>query len=70
VGVTSIGAVAAAVTLNGKGEEDGYGIIIKKGDVEGDADPFRRCGDGVIMTSGVDDGVSNAVGVEEGYGTQ
>jgi len=68
VGVTSI--EAAAVALIGKGEEDGYRIIIKKGDVEGDADPFRRSGHGVIITSGVDVGVSNAVGVEEGYGTQ
>ena len=59
VGVTSIGfsLAAAAVALNGKGEEDGYGIIMKKGDVVAVAvaDPFS--GHGVIINSGVEVGV-------------
>jgi hypothetical protein len=64
VAVASKGA--DAVELIGKGEEDGYGIIIKSGDEEGDTDPFCCSGHGVIITSGVDVGVSNAVGVEDG----
>jgi len=59
-----LAADAVALILNGKGEEDAYGIIIKSGDEEGDADLFS--GHGVIITSGVDVGVSNAVGVEDG----
>jgi hypothetical protein len=68
VGVTSVTVVAVAdpLIVNGKGEEDGYRIIINRGDEEGDADPFCGRGHGVIITSGVEVGVSTAVGVEEG----
>jgi hypothetical protein len=64
--VASKGLAADTVALIGNGEEDGYGIIIKRGDEEGDAEPFCRSGHGVIITSGVEVGVSNAVGVEDG----
>ena len=64
--VASKGLAADAVVLICKGDDDGYGIIINKGDEEGEEDPFCRNGHGVIITSGVDVGVSNAVGVEDG----
>ena len=41
---------------------------MNRGDEDADADPF--VGHGVIRTTGVEDGVSTAVGVEEAYGTQ
>jgi len=47
-------------------EEEGYGIIINRGVVEDVADPLVFRGHGVIITSGVEVGVSNAVGVEDG----
>jgi hypothetical protein len=56
--------VAVPFIRIGRGDKDAYGIIIKKGDVEADADPL--VGHGVISTSGVEVGVSKAVGVEEG----
>ena len=46
------------------GVVDGYGIIINRGDEDADADPF--VGHGVIRTKGVEEGVSTAVGVEDG----
>ena len=65
VAVLSITSAAPVpLTTIGIGLEDGYGIIIKKGDVEGVADPL--VGHGVIITSGVEVGVSNAVGVDDG----
>jgi hypothetical protein len=68
VAVLSAASAAVPLTTIGIGLEDGYGIIIKNGDVEGVADPL--VGHGVIITRGVEVGVSNAVGVDEGYGTQ
>jgi len=50
------------------GLELGYGIIIKRGELEGETEPLE--GHGVIITRGVLVGVSPAVGVDEGYGTQ
>lgn len=55
VGVTSNGVAAAAVSFIGIGDEDGYGIIMKKGDVEGVTEAFK--GHGVIINSGVEVGV-------------
>jgi len=52
------------LTMKGIVEDEGYGTNIKRGDVEADADPL--VGHGVIITSGVEVGVSKAVGVEEG----
>ena len=60
------GFAGAVVAFTGAGDTEGYRIIINRGDVEGVADPFIRSGHGVIITSGVEVGVWNAVGVEDG----
>ena len=52
------------VAFTGFGLELGYGIIMKKGEVEGVADPL--VGHGVIKKRGVLVGVTSAVGVEDG----
>jgi len=52
---TSLDPVSVPFTSMGIELEEGYGIIIKKGDVEGVADPL--VGHGVIITRGVEVGV-------------
>ena len=61
----SAGSVTIGRTV---GSDDAYGIIIKRGDEDGEPDPLD--GHGVSITNGVEVGVSNADCVEEGYGTQ
>jgi hypothetical protein len=52
------------VVFAGIGLELGYGIIMKKGEVEAVAEPL--VGQGVIRKRGVLVGVISAVGVEDG----
>jgi len=52
------------VAFTGAGLELGYGIIMKKGEVEAVAEPL--VGHGVMRKRGVLVGVTSAVGVEDG----
>jgi hypothetical protein len=52
------------VTLMGVELDDGYGIIMKRGLVEGETVPWL--GQAVIIKSGVGDAVALVVGVTEG----
>jgi len=64
VAVRSIGE-SIYVTLGGLlGLEEGYGTIMKSGELVGVKDPL--VGHGVVINSGVFEGVSVAVFVEEG----
>ena len=60
----SVGTFAPVVAFTGFGLTLGYGIIMKKGDVEGVAEPL--VGHGVRRKRGVLVGVTSAVGVEDG----
>ena len=56
--VLFVSAGSATIGI-GVGSDDGYGIIMKRGDEDGEPDPLD--GHGVSITNGVEVGVSIAV---------